>query len=86
MMEYDFKVKHIKGTSNCTADSLSRLPVCAVGETQAVYPRGTLQQLSELPTMNKVEILCDEEQVMMEVQYLADQPQDTSVCEYSSGY
>ena len=27
LMEYSFTVKHIKGSSNCTADSLSRLPV-----------------------------------------------------------
>ena len=53
--------------------------MCAAGESRASYPSGRLQQLSELPTMNKVEILCDEEQVMMEVKHLASQPQETTV-------
>ena len=35
---YDFTVKHIKGSSNSTADSLSRLPVCTPGSTVAQFP------------------------------------------------
>ena len=41
LMEYNFKVKHIKGSSNSTADSLSRLPMCGVDRT-AEYPGGQL--------------------------------------------
>ena len=55
-MEYNFKVKHIKGSSNCTADSLSRLPVSTEAGT-ASYPDGQLHMLGELPTMYGYEIL-----------------------------
>ena len=72
-MEYSFTVKHIKGSSNCTADSLSRLPVCRSGEKVARYPDGPLQQLSELPTVNKLEVLCTDEELMLGVQQLAEQ-------------
>ena len=74
-MEYSFTVKHIKGSSNCTADSLSRLPVCESGSSKAMYPGGAVTQLAALPTIKKMEILC-EEQVMAEVQNLAYCPQE----------
>ena len=45
-----------KGSSNCTADSLSRLPVC-LGGSKAPFPGGRVQQLSELPTVQKMEVL-----------------------------
>ena len=38
LMEYSFTVKHIKGTSNCTADSLSRLPVVDKNSISAPFP------------------------------------------------
>ena len=76
LMEFNFTVKHIKGSSNFTADSLSRLPVCMAGGTQAEYPSGPLQQLSELPVVNQLEVLCEEEELMQEVQLLAGQPQE----------
>ncbi len=38
LMEYSFTVKHIKGSSNRTADSLSRLPVCTPGTDSAPFP------------------------------------------------
>ena len=38
LMEYSFTVKHIKGTSNSTADSLSRLPVVTPGTVSAPFP------------------------------------------------
>ena len=76
LMEYSFSVKHIKGSSNSTADSLSRLPVCAAGEQHARYPVGHVQRLSELPTMQKLEVLYEEEQLMWEVQQLASVPQE----------
>ena len=59
-MEYTFTVRHIKGSSNCTADSLSRLPVCESGSSQASYPGGAVTQLAVLPTIKKIEILCEE--------------------------
>ena len=75
LMKYTFTVKHIKGSSNCTADNLSRLPVCEVGSSQAVYPGGAVTQLAALPTIKKMEFLC-EEQIMAEVQNLAYCPQE----------
>ena len=38
LMEYSFTVKHIKGSSNSTADSLSRLPVVTPGTVSAPFP------------------------------------------------
>ena len=75
-MEYSFIIKHIKGSSNCTADSLSRLPVCMAGGIQAEYPSEPLQQLSELPIVNNLEVLWREEELMQEVQLLAGRPQE----------
>ena len=69
-MEYNFTVKHIKGSSNCTADSLSRLTVCA-GDSRAPYPAEGVQQLSQLPTINKTEVLLDAEELMVNIQEIA---------------
>ena len=81
-MEYDFRIKHIKGSSNCTADNLSRLPVCD-GSSTVPYPEGSLQQLGDLqlPSMNLLEVICGDGEVMQDVQMLADHPQaaETSV-------
>ena len=75
-MEYNFSVKHIKGSSNCTADSLSRLPVCALDRT-APYPEGQLKRLDQLPiSANSVSF---EYEIMEEVQMLALQPQSEYV-------
>ena len=76
LMEYTFTVKHIKGSSNYTADNLSRLPVCESGSNQASYPGGGVTQLTALPTIKKIEIVCEEEQLMAEVQNLAYCPQE----------
>ena len=97
-MEYDFEVRHIKGSSNSTADSLSRLPVCTPGAQEAPYPMdasivdskailssasatvpasarcGPGQQLSELPTIHKLEVLCEAQEIMCQVQKLATEP------------
>ena len=73
-------MKHIKGSSNCTADNLSRLPVCIDGGAE--YPAGRLRQLGELPsiaTININHILLEEEAIMQEVQGLAQQPQQEYV-------
>ena len=61
-------IKHIKGSSNTTADNLSRLPLC-VGGGAAEYPGGQLQRLQQLPA-----VLCVDVAVM--VQMLAQQPQE----------
>ena len=42
LMEFNFIIKHIKGSSNTTADNLSRFPLC-VGGGAAEYPAGPLQ-------------------------------------------
>ena len=78
LMEFNFRIKHIKGSSNTTADNLSRLPMCVDGG-DAVYPAGPLQQLQELPAACMVDITVAEDTVMIEVQMLAEQPQD-DVC------
>ena len=41
LMEYNFVIIHIKGASNKTCDSLSRLPVPPAGDLKAPYPTGT---------------------------------------------
>ena len=78
-MEYDFVIKHIKGSSNWVADSLSRLPVPLDG-TGARYPDGVLQELGDLPNICKVE-LQSEEEVMVHVRKLAQQEQHDIECE-----
>ena len=75
LMEFNFIIKHIKGSSNTTADNLSRLPVCLDGGETAVYPSGRLQQLGELPAAYLVDMT-----VMADVQMLARQPQE-EVCD-----
>ena len=75
LMEYNFRVKHIKGSSNSTADSLSRLPICN-DRGVAEYPDGRLQQIGGLPIINSYEIWCDEEDVMSNVKEIAMNPQD----------
>ena len=78
LMEYSFKVKHIKGSSNATADSLSRLPMSGV-DRKATYPGGALQRLQELPTANLLHISLEEGVMMNEVRGLAQQPQQEYV-------
>ena len=68
-------MKHIKGSSNCTADSLSRLPVCA-GDSRAPYPAGGVQQLNQLQTVNKTQVLLDAEELMVDIQELACWPEE----------
>merc|ERR1711888_294889 len=80
LMEYDFVVKNIKGSSNCVADSLSRLPV-PLDSSGARYPDGVLQELGDLPNVSKIELLQSEEEVMVEVKWLAVQQQQDEVCD-----
>ena len=89
-MEYNFTVKHIKGSSNSTADSLSRLPVCNPGSTVAPFPveqqlgqqlpdpitrmEGALKEPQELLTVNKVEFSVEEGEILSDVTELAKYP------------
>ena len=80
-MKYDFIIKHIKGSSNCVADSLSRLPV-PLDETGARYPDGVLQELGDLPNICKMELQSFEEEVVMnQVQWLAQKEQHQDECD-----
>ena len=81
LMEYDFCVKHIKGTSNCVADSLSRLPV-PLDEAGARYPDGVLQDLGDLPNMCKMELQpLQEEVIMSQVRWMAQKQQHQVECD-----
>ena len=46
LMEYDFVITHIKGASNRTCDSLSRLPVPPPGTHQSPFPVGAGSPIS----------------------------------------
>ena len=54
LMEYNFTVKHIKGSSNCTADSLSRLPVVSKGDITAPFPNVENASNLKLPASIKL--------------------------------
>ena len=75
-MEYSFTVKHIKGSSNSTADSLSRLPVVTPGTVSAPFPVVHDTSNMALPAgitgtsaVNKVEA-----EVLFDVKHLAYNP------------
>ncbi|CAL4061487.1 unnamed protein product, partial [Meganyctiphanes norvegica] len=75
LMEYSFTVKHIKGSSNNTADSLSRLPVVTPGTVSAPFPMVQDTSNMDLPlgiksaAVNKVEA-----EVLYDVKHLAFNP------------
>ena len=46
LMEYDFKVIHIKGSNNKVCDSLSRLPIPAKGKLSAEQPESNISMSS----------------------------------------
>ena len=71
LTEYDFVIKHIKGTSNCVADSLSRLPV-PMDKSGARYPDGRLQELGDLPQVCKLQADQSENEIMVTVKWLAE--------------
>ena len=58
LMEYDFTIVHIKGISNKTCDSLSRLPIPLAGELRVPCPTGVGRPVSatslasDLPVKN----------------------------------
>merc|ERR1711951_93086 len=70
LMEYNFQVKHIKGSSNCTADSLSRLPVVSKGDITAPFPNVENVSNLELPASIKL-VAAD---IIVDVKYLAFYP------------
>ena len=89
-MEYNFTVRHIKGSSNSTADSLSRLPICSPGSTVALFPveqqlnqripdpitrmEGELKEPQELSTVNRLDISVEEGEILSDVTELAKYP------------
>ena len=78
-MEYNFRIKHIKGSSNCTENNLSRLLI-GVNGSDAEYPAGQLKQLEELPAVCMLDVMVAEDVLMTDVQMLAKQPQQ-DVCD-----
>ena len=86
LMEYTFTVKHIRGVVNCTADSLSRLPVCGssssstgMSQAAAVYPAGPVTSLPALTEVKTMQVITGEDQLMAEVRSLAESPQEDMV-------
>ena len=82
-MEYDFTIKHIKGSSNVAADALSRLPICEGNSGLAMYPDGKVQRLKTMADVNKCEMDgMAEEQLMADVMALAEDPVEdlTNIC------
>ena len=80
-MEYTFTVKHIKGSSNSTADSLSRLPVNTPGTDSAPFPvvhdasgMALPKCMTGLPTVQKLNVSVVDSEVMGNVQHLACNP------------
>ncbi|CAL4115983.1 unnamed protein product, partial [Meganyctiphanes norvegica] len=74
LMEYSFVIKHIKGTSNSVADSLSRLPVSVSSDQGAAYPAGDVTALTALPEIKKIGVYLQEDQLMAEIKSLAVNP------------
>ncbi|MCP4254266.1 MAG: hypothetical protein GY775_12820, partial [Candidatus Scalindua sp.] len=72
LMEYSFVVKHIRGSNNCTADSLSRLPVVDKGSVSAPFPDVQNATNMNLPqAIKKVD-----SEILVDVKYLAFYPLD----------
>ncbi|CAL4110654.1 unnamed protein product, partial [Meganyctiphanes norvegica] len=74
LMEYSFVIKHIKGTSNSVADSLSRLPVSVNSDQGAAYPAGDVTALTALPEIKKIGVYLQEDHLMAEIKCLAVNP------------
>ena len=55
LMEYSFKVKHIRGSSNNTADSLSRLPIIDSDKVGAPFP--AVQNVDHMSLPNGIKSL-----------------------------
>ena len=70
LMEYSFTVKHIRGTTNCTADSLSRLPVVDKGSISAPFPN--VQNATNMPLPEAIKKI--ESEVIADVKRIAFYP------------
>ena len=70
LMEYSFTVKHIKGTSNCTADSLSRLPVVDKNSISAPFPN--VQNATNMNLPQSIKLV--ESDLIIDVKYLSFNP------------
>ena len=58
LSEYDFTIIHIKGASNRTCDSLSRLPVPPPGELRAPFPTGVGSPVSSTVLVSDMSVKC----------------------------
>ena len=81
MSEYDFTIIHIKGASNRTCDSLSRLPVQTPGELQAPFPTGVGSPVSPTALVSDMSVKCIQfefsfmpEEIVQSVSCLAQLP------------
>lgn len=70
LMEYSFSVKHIKGTNNNTADSLSRLPIVTKGTVSAPFP--VIQDVSNMAL--PASIMKVDAEILFDVKNLAINP------------
>ena len=82
LMEYSFTIKHIKGSKNCTADSLSRLPVVDQISGTAPFPVVHDASTLGLPSNIKSVINKVEAEILYDVKYLAFNP-DTHVTDFT---
>ena len=81
-MEYPCTIKHIKGSSNSTADSLSRLPVVTPGRVSAPFPPvqdasgmalpPSITGTSKTPTVHKLEVASSD--ILYDVKHLSCNP------------
>ena len=73
LMEYSFTVKHIRGTCNRTADSLSRLPVVDKNSISAPFPNVQNPTNFNLPeSIKKIESADSE--IIADIKYLSFYP------------
>ena len=79
LMEYSFTVKHIKGSSNKAAESLSRLPVVSPGTDSAPFPpvhdtsgMPLPESITGSPAVNKINVVSSD--VLSDVKQLSCYP------------
>ena len=89
LMDYDFTISHIKGITNKTCDSLSRLPVPPAGELLAPFPTGVGKPVSAASLAGDLSVKCAAvqhifaaEEIVHSVYCLAQLP-DPGECEFS---
>ena len=89
LMDYNFTITHIKGKTNKTCDSLSRLPVPPAGELLAPFPTGVGKPVSAASLAGDLSVKCAAvdnifaaEEIILSVSCLAQLP-DPGECEFS---